>query len=163
MSATKTVLRTPARAMVAVMTFTGDDSYPEGGYPLHAIDFTFTELSGIFVQKVRSGDQFLEAHWDPDTERLLFYYPTGGSSTAPTTPADPELSSVDDLVEVSTVMQKEPYASLERAPGVELDLELEGEGLVIDTTNSMTPGGGKELPEGADLSGVTARVLAMGY
>lgn len=163
MAISVTPQRTPARAMVSVIVVALDEAYPEGGYLLTARDFGFTELSGVICQKVRSGEQHLGAVWDPDTEKLLVFYPTGGTGPVSTSPADPTLDSVTDLVMAETKMQQEPYASMGRAPGVELDLELEGSGLVIDTSTDLSPGGGKECIEGTDLSAVTVRVMGIGY
>ena len=164
MAATITVLRTPQTARVAVATFVGDSNYQTGGYSLNARHFGFTELSGVILQKVTSGSVHLLATWDPDTEKLLLAYPVGGDADdAPLTPAVPSLADTDDLVPLEDAMQREPYASMGLAPGVETTLELEGEGLVVDRASNFVPGGGIELPKGADASGVTVRVLGIGY
>lgn len=164
MTATKTVLRAPQTARVAVLTFVGDTAYPAGGYPLHAYDFGFTELSGVLPQVTKSSDVHLLAVWNPDTERLLLAYPVGGDADdAPVTPAAPSLADVDDLVEIEDAMQREPYLSMERVPSVETTMELEAEGFVVDRSSNFVPGGGIELPNLADASGVTVRVLGIGY
>lgn len=135
MALTTVSQRTPARAMVSVLTVTGDTDYPFGGYALTAINFGFTELSAVIVQAVKSDRLHLDATWDPDTEKLMFLVP--GSIVA------------DDSEAVDTLD--------------DLDLTPAGGDVDVDEAFTSTTGTLREIPPGGDASGFSARVAGIGY
>lgn len=111
-------------------------SYPSGG---ETIANTDVGLSGpidmiLFGPAVKTtGSYVLLPSFDPTTNKVRFFYPTGGATTAPSTVAAPLTTT---------------GASTASA--------------VNATTPAITPGGGKEVPTGADLSDFVVYGLAFG-
>jgi hypothetical protein len=109
------------------------NSYPAGG---EVIANTDVGLSGpidmILFGPALSSTFALLAAYDPTTAKVRFFYPSGGATAAPATPAAPLITAGGTAVTGSTA------------------------------AGPFTPGGGKEVPTGADLSAVTVYGVAFG-
>lgn len=81
-------------------------------------------------------------------KKLLVYYPTGGGTASPATPAAPKLTSG-----AGTATAGVATASAVDATTPTLAL----------TSTALTPGQGKALPNNADLTGFAVLAVALGY
>lgn len=112
------------------------NSYPAAG---EVVANTDVGLSGpidmiLFGPAVKTtGAHLLFPVYDPTTGKIRFFYPTGGATTAPSTVAQPLSTSGGSTASA-----------------------------VNATTPAITPGGGKEVPTGADLSDFIVYGLAFG-
>lgn len=116
---------------IGILDLALDNAYPTGGYSLTPADFGLNDVIHVAIEHMVSGLVF---RYDYANRKLMAFYPTGGATASPATPAAPQVTS---------------GASSATA--------------VNATTPALTPGQGKELPNNADLSGVTSlRVVAWG-
>ncbi len=121
-----------------------DAAYPAGGYPLTPALFGLTafaakppSLNSLIPPMILAGNGQagfgFEMDVDQVTGNLRVYYPTGGSIAAPAAPADPVGNAGATAVTSSAA------------------------------TLPIVPGRGKELPAGANLTGFTVILLAIGH
>lgn len=116
------------------------NSYPAAG---EAVANTDVGLSGaldmvLFGPAVKTtGGYVLLAAFDPTQNTIRFFYPTGGAATAPSAPVAPVGLAATGASTASAVDATRP-------------------------TVGLTPGGGKEVPTGADLSDYIVYGLAFG-
>ncbi|SRR5258706_5103104 len=105
---------------------TFDNSYPAAGYPVTPANVGFVnDVRGCGPSVVfTAGGVVILMAWDEATSKIRFFYPVGGATAAPATPAQPLLTAGGTTVTGSAA------------------------------TGPFTPGGGKEVPTGADLSGI---------
>lgn len=121
-------------------TITLDSSYPAGGYPLSAADLNALELSGVraaLFGPALSGGNLLILAWDEATDRIRAFYPTGGTQASPATPAQPAATVTPDAGAVT----------------------MTGSAAKPTLTATTTPGAGKEVPTGANLTGYVSHAI----
>jgi hypothetical protein len=91
-------------------------------------------LNEILYADVKGLPSRILLEYDITNQKVIAYNPTGGAATAPTTPADP--LSASGATTASAVDATRP---------------------------NITPGRGKEMASGGDLSAVTGRLILFGY
>lgn len=75
---------------IGVLDFTGDASYPTGGYPVTAANFGLTDVVAVVVQAGPSGLLF---EYDYANQKLVIRYPTGSSLASPAAIGDPIINA----------------------------------------------------------------------
>ncbi len=120
---------------------TFDNSYPAGGYSVTPANVGYVnDVRGCTPQVIPHASGVILAAWDEATNKIRFYNPTGGTQVSPATPAQPVAVVTPDAGAIS----------------------LTGSVAKPALTAVVTPGLGKEVPTGADLSGVgTAGLVKM--
>ncbi len=116
-----------------VYSVTLDSNYPTGGYPISAADMGMTRLNFVIPGIAVASGFMLIPVWDFAAQTIRVFYPTGGATAAPSTVAAP----------LSTTGGSTASA-------------------VNATTPAITPGAGKEVPSGANLSAFAFQILAVG-
>jgi len=112
------------------------NSYPAGGEPVVNTDVGLKSAIDmiLFGPAVKTTGAFmLVPAFDPTTNKIRFFYPSGGATAAPATVAAPLTTTGGSTASA-----------------------------VNATTPALTPGGGKEVPTGADLSDFIVYGVAFG-
>lgn len=116
------------------------NSYTAAGEPVTSANVGLTGPIDmiLFGPAVKTtGGYMLFPVFDPTTNVIRFFYPTGGAATAPSAPVAPVGLAGTGASTASAVDATRP-------------------------TVGLTPGGGKEVPTGADLSDYIVYGLAFG-
>lgn len=134
-----------------------DNAYPVAGYTVTPAMFGLSQFAATDA---------LTGTLDPDViyclsgagteallasivaKKLLVYYPTGGATASPATPAAPKLTSGAGAATVGV-------ATASAVDAITPTLAL--------TSTALTPGQGKALPNNADLTGFGVLAVALGY
>lgn len=162
-----------------------DDDYPTGGYAITPAQGGFAnDLDSILPGIAVNSGNCLLVGWNEATNKLMVFYPTGGGAAGPAIPAQPAMSggvlsgapgggvlSGSPAVGTLAVASGAATASavdattptIGGAPSVgTLAVSAPTVGTLAVSGISLTPGAGKEVPNGADLAGYTVHCLAWG-
>lgn len=118
-----------------------DNSYPAGGYPVSISDVGLkTAVDMLVLGPALAGANFLIAAYDPTTGKIRVFNPVGGTAASPATIAQPVATVVPDAGATT----------------------MTGSSAKPTLTATSTPGAGKEVATGADLSAFTIYGYALG-
>jgi len=120
------------RSVMYDMAF--DNSYPAGGEAITPANVGLSKILGVTVKGGNAAHPKLIYGWDTTNNKLLAFFPTGGATAAPTSLANPIVTTGSATASA-----------------------------VDAVTPNITPGQGVEVGATADLSSITLRVEFIGY
>lgn len=123
------------KTRVQFVDFTGDTSYPTGGYTISPAAVGMKAIIGADIVGANAAGGNIQASWNNSTGKLMLSYPSGGGATSPAALSDPAIASGATAVTSAAA----------------------------NGSSDLVPGRGKELAAATNVSTLTFRLQFFGY
>lgn len=148
---------------ISIIDFTGDTSYPSGGYLISPAFVGVNKVLSCSVMPRDLASTVYNAVYDANTSKFVLVYPTGGTGTVPAALADPGLTegavTVAGAATGSIPAGATPVTSTSAQPSV----SVPASGLTASIADSpLTAGRGKQLAAATDVSTLKYRLTFIG-
>lgn len=152
----------------AILDWTGDDSYPAGGYTVDPKPLIgANKILGVKTIGGNAAAGAYLAHWDTENNKLMILYPTGGAGDSPAALGDPAQGEMtiedhDDHAadQIGTIPSGATPVVSTAADGAIVTISAADahSAHVVSGSGSGVPGRGKELLATTDVTTLQFRL-----